>query len=101
MLYAQERGVRRLIVETDCQVLLNLWGHRASQRSEIDPVLHQMEVLSWSFEDFVLIFINRSCNKVAHEFAKLVSRDYPVVEWRITPPVLRGIIADDCNPHHM
>jgi len=33
MLYAQGRGVRRLILQTDCQVLVNLWDNRSTQKS--------------------------------------------------------------------
>jgi len=40
---AQERGVRRLILETDCQVLTGLWENRSYQRSEISALLTQME----------------------------------------------------------
>lgn len=96
--YAQSRGVRKLHLETDCQALVNLWMNRNNQKSEIAPLLQQMEELSRSFEDFRLSFISRVCNKVAHECACMVSPDILVVEWLITPPVLRDIINADCNP---
>jgi len=91
LIFARTRGVRKLQLETDCQVLVNLWTNRTSQKSEINPILQQMEDLSRSFEAFDLVFINRKCNRFAHECARLVSRDNPVEEWLITPPGLRDI----------
>lgn len=59
-----------------------------------------MEFLSRSFEAFDLCFVSRNCNKLAHECARLVSRDNQVVEWLMTPPELRAILDTDCNPVH-
>lgn len=56
LLYARDRGVQKLQMETDCQVLVNLWMNRSIQRSEIDQLLQQMEDLSRSFEVFHLNF---------------------------------------------
>jgi ribonuclease HI len=98
LFFAQQRGVRRLHLVTDCQVLVNLWLNRTNQKSEIAPLLQQMEDLSRSFEDFRFSFISRVCNKVAHECTRMVSRDNQVVEWLITPPGLRDVISTDCNP---
>ena len=36
--FAPTRGVWKLQLETDCQVLINLWTNRTSQNSEINPV---------------------------------------------------------------
>jgi hypothetical protein len=93
--------VRRLQLETDCQILVNLWEKRSRQKSEIDPFLQLMDDLSRSFEGFELLFVNRKCNKVAHECARLVSSISQVEEWLITPPGLRDIINNDCNPDHV
>lgn len=99
--FARERGVRRLHLETDCQILVQLWEKRADQKSEIDPFLRQLEDLSGSFKGFKFCFINRKCNKLAHECARLVSRNSQVEEWLITPPRLRDIADFDCNPAHV
>jgi hypothetical protein len=100
MQLAIDRGVTRLLMETDCQVLVQLWNKRAMQRSEVDPHLFQMDELSRGFESFDLCFIYRDCNRLAHECARLVSRENPVDEWLVTPPGLRDIAHDDCNPAH-
>ena len=100
LLYVKERGVRKLKMETDCQVLVRSWSERESQKSEIVSLLHQMDDLSRSFEAFDLMFIHRECNRLAHECARLVSDGHRVVEWLITPPGLRDIVDADCNSAH-
>jgi len=37
---------------------------------------------------------------LAHECAKLVSRDRPVEEWLVPPPALQDIANNDCNHVH-
>lgn len=81
-------------------MLVNLWENRASQRSEIEPLLIQMESPSRSFEGFKLLFVSRNCNNLAHECARLVSRDVQVEEWLITPSELRDAETLDCNLAH-
>lgn len=98
MQFALDRGMTRLLMETDCQVLVQLWSNRASQRSEVNPILLQMNELSRSFEVFDLCFTYRACNRLAHECARLVSRENPEEEWLVTPLGLRDIAHDDCNP---
>lgn len=51
----KEQGVQCLQLETDCQVLVNLWKRRSNQKSEIVPLLQMMEDLSRSIEGFSLI----------------------------------------------
>ena len=45
--YALDRGVQRLVLETDCQVLVNLWEQRR-HLSEVGPLLQQIEDFSRS-----------------------------------------------------
>lgn len=54
--FAQERGVQRLHLQTDCQVLVNLWEKHSSQKSEIDPLLRQIDDFSGALK--VLNFIS-------------------------------------------
>lgn len=89
--------VQRLQLETDCQVLVNLWEKRQHKISGVDPLLQQIEVLSRSLADFSFSYSSRTCNLLAHECAKLVSRNNQVEEWLVPPPGLWGIIESDCN----
>jgi hypothetical protein len=49
---------------------------------------------------FVLRFTRRTCNRLAHECARLVSRENPVDEFLVIPLGLRDIAQDDCNIAH-
>jgi ribonuclease HI len=98
--FAQEQGFMNVQLETDCQVLVNLWDNRSSQKSEIAPILDQLDSICRSFQGFSFCFINRNCNKLAHECAKLVSRSSQMVEWQEPPSELANIINLDCNPVH-
>lgn len=71
--YAIDRGVQRLQLETDCQMLINLWKRPSHHNSEVGPLLQQVDDLSQSFIEFSFVFSSRTCNKLAHECAKLVS----------------------------
>jgi hypothetical protein len=97
LILARERGFLKVELETDCQVLVNLWNKRSTQKSEISPLIDQMEDLSRSFEGFSFHFISRTCNKLAHACAQMVSRNSQVVEWPITPPGFTDIIDSDCK----
>ena len=79
---------------------MNLWKHPSRHNSEVGPLLQQIDDLSRCFVDFSFVFSSRTCNKLAHECAKLVSRDRSVEEWLVPPPALRGIADSDCNHVH-
>jgi hypothetical protein len=53
MQLALNQGVTKLLVETDCQVLVQQWSKRTMQRSEIDAILYQMSELSRIFVFFL------------------------------------------------
>jgi hypothetical protein len=52
LVLAKQHGVQRVILETDCLDLVNLWRKKESQRSVIDPILKQIEDLSLAFHEF-------------------------------------------------
>lgn len=98
--FALDRDVRRLQLETDCQVLVNLWKNPSSKNSEVGPLLQQIDDLSRSFVEFSFNFAGRECNRLAHECARLVSCNTLMEEWLIPPSSLGDIIADDCKHVH-
>jgi ribonuclease HI len=99
VLLARELGMQRLQLETDSQVLVRLWEKRLCQNSEIGPVFQQIQDLSRSFVEFSFVYSSRECNTLAHECAKLVSRNN-LVEWLEPPPGLWGIMEAECNPSY-
>lgn len=73
-------GKRRILLETDCLELVQLWRRAEDQRSTVDPVLQEIEDLSRTVDDFSLAYvISRSCNKMAHV---LSNRSLVHVAWR-------------------
>lgn len=78
---AQENCNSSHCLETDCQVLVQLWEKRYSQRSEIEPLLHRLDELSRSFVEYKLNFVSRNYNKRAHECPKLVSHKSITLWW--------------------
>jgi hypothetical protein len=96
--FALDRGVQRLVLETDCQVLVNFWEQR---RSKVSPILQQIENLSRSLDDFSLIFFSsRSYNSQLIN----VQSSYTVrTRWRSGLSHHRaygGIKENDCNHAH-
>ena len=94
---ALRRGVHKLEIETDCQVLVKLWESRTSQRSEISPILSRLEDICRDFRDVRLSFVPRTCNQVAHICAQLASADNPLVEWLSPPMELQSHLHVPCN----
>jgi hypothetical protein len=95
MEFALDKGIRKLVVATDCLEVVKLWELGGRQRSVISPTLAGIRHRSRSFEDFVLLFEGRSCNRVAHQCAKLVSSSSLVEEWPCPPTVLRDLLDAD------
>jgi hypothetical protein len=96
MVLAEKFGAARLCLETDCQQLVALWGGRNTCRSVIAPVIMEISELSVCFHDFSLIYVSRTCNKVAHELAKQVSGSETVV-WHQTPSCIHRLLEAECN----
>lgn len=70
---ARDRGITRLCLETDCLELVGLWKDLDSQRSSVSFVLHEIRSMCRGFDEFTFSFAPRTCNRVAHTCARLVS----------------------------
>lgn len=73
MLFNAQQGMQRLLLEMDGKDLVELWLWEDNQRSMVAGILKQVKDLSSCFESFSFLFAKWSCNRVAHECAKLVS----------------------------
>jgi len=76
---ALQHGEQRVILETDCLELVNLWKKRTVQRSIVDPALKEIQDLPIAFQDFSFVYVNRRCNNIAHALAKQVTNRH---RWR-------------------
>ena len=66
-------GLSRIEVETDSSVVVKLWNDRAQGRSEIAPILLEIEDITRNMEVFHLRFIGREANEGAHLCSKQAS----------------------------
>jgi ribonuclease HI len=96
--FAQEKGVQNLIIETDSQELLKLWGAGVHQRSRIAPIVRETRDITMHFSEFKLLYASRCCNRVAHTLAKQVSGDTRLGEWQHAPSCVVDLLTVDCNP---
>jgi hypothetical protein len=66
IIFAKLRGYPKVILETDCLELVNLWNNHHGSRSAVAPILHELGELVLSFSAFSIQHIPRSANNVAH-----------------------------------
>lgn len=95
---AQQNGVQRLWLETDCLELVNLWVAGNNQRSSVMSILSEIRDRRNLFQEFRFTFISRTCNKVAHVLAKQVTDNVQARWWRQAPACIFDLLSSDCNP---
>jgi hypothetical protein len=94
---ARRVGVQKVMLETDCLELINLWFKRDTQRSIIDPLLKEIDAIRLAFQEFSFCYINRSCNKVAHILAKQVSDTHRLEMWYVTPECVSDLVMSEAS----
>ena len=94
VILARELNCCQLQVKTDSQELVKLWEMGELQRSCISPIIREIRVLSTSFADFSLMYVNRIDNRVAHTLAKQSQR---MGEWQLAPTCIASLLTEDCN----
>lgn len=67
---AHNIGMRKVIVETNAQTVVNMWNARCFDHSEIASTLHEIRELCGNLEEFRLVFTTREANELAHLCAK-------------------------------
>jgi ribonuclease HI len=95
---AKSLGVQQVIIETDCQNIVNHWNNRRNERSEIMGILHQVQTHASQLAGCSLQFTRRETNYAAHLCAKQASCENINISWvGMTPPFLVSCIEHDCN----
>ncbi|KAF8690254.1 hypothetical protein HU200_041323 [Digitaria exilis] len=88
-----------VLLETDSVELVALWRHRKEQRSELAPILNDIEIMARSFSSFKISYVRREANITAHVCAKNASSSFNI--WANDPPsFLVQALHNDCNPIH-
>ncbi|XP_021751358.1 uncharacterized protein LOC110717026 [Chenopodium quinoa] len=70
---AQRHGFNKVILESDCQVLVNRLSKADIYFSELDNVLEDISYVSSGFDYVKWSYVKKGGNIVAHHLAKLVS----------------------------
>jgi hypothetical protein len=86
-----------VVLESDSLELITLWKGREKQRSEITPILKEIQTMVLRISSFTVVHIRRTANMVAHLCAKNGSSIQSVV-WENNPPsfLVKQLMAE-CN----
>ena len=91
-------GFRRVIIETDAQLVVKQWDSLSVDRSEIATTLNEIQELSGNFDDFRLEFISREANELAHLCAKQCNSSRKRCLWiNYIPTFLMTCVRKECN----
>ena len=101
VVFAQARGFRHVIFETDSTELVRYWEARAVDRSVIATVLQDVSDLLDQFQVFSLVCARRSANTVAHVCARAACLGGVSQVWlgEVVPEFLLDSLCADCNPN--
>lgn len=98
MIFAQLRGFSHVIMEVDCQDLVNLWKSRGNSRSVAAPILNELEEISASFVSFSVTHVSREVNVPVHQCARLACTSEWTESWLdVSPEFLHPCLRADCN----
>ncbi|XP_074296683.1 uncharacterized protein LOC141627124 [Silene latifolia] len=93
---AASRGIRRLIVEEDCEVVIEDLKKRRTGRNDIFLVYYDILKLCRRFDDVSFSFVRRSWNKVAHGYAHVLSWEEGRRSWEgVFPPSITALADAD------
>lgn len=96
--FAIQRGARHIILETDSQMLGDLWGKPMYQRSEISSIINDIGEISGTCLSSELRFVSNICNRVVHTCAK-ASHSLVRGEWLFEAALpVCDCLNLDCNP---
>jgi ribonuclease HI len=70
VVFAQLRGFQKVVMETDCLEIVDLWNSRHSSRAAVTPILQDIGELESNFILFSIQHVSRSSNQPAHLCAK-------------------------------
>lgn len=88
-----------MIIESDAEIVVNMWKAAAYERSEIVAILHDIQELRANFEYFNIVFATRDAIILAHLCAKQAIANRRRCLWiNYSPNFLVDCILHDCNP---
>ncbi|GJN37087.1 hypothetical protein PR202_gb26009 [Eleusine coracana subsp. coracana] len=98
MIMAKESGANRIIVESDCAVVLNMMATQERARSAISSIWHDVQELNTCFLSLNFCYTNRKANMAAHGCAKFATPGNAACNWEsVAPDFLKYALTKDCN----
>ena len=96
VIFANLRGFKHVVVETDNLEVVNLWNTRLNSRSVVAPIILEIKELSASFHSFVIQHVSRSANGPAHLCAKRACMVAMTESWLTETPsfLINSLLAD-------
>uniref|UniRef100_A0A453JMD1 RNase H type-1 domain-containing protein n=1 Tax=Aegilops tauschii subsp. strangulata TaxID=200361 RepID=A0A453JMD1_AEGTS len=96
VIFGKLQGLQRVVFETDCLELVQLWNSQHFTRSVIAPILLDIEELASSFPSFDIQHVFRQANTSAHLCAKHASTLGVTDCWMNSPPgfLVTSLLAD-------
>ena len=92
---AKRMACHNLIVQSDCDAVVDAFNSNGSLSSVIGPIIGECRTLAQDFGSVVVQSCNRESNQVAHELAKF-GRDNPPTLWCDVPPdILLPLLVND------
>ena len=88
VILAQEAGVRKLVLETDCMGVVSKLKNGELDRSVHGPLVEEIKELLKTFDDRKIMHVRRSANGVAHTLAKRGCDNKCCNSWVGSPPSL-------------
>ncbi|GJN26235.1 hypothetical protein PR202_gb14153 [Eleusine coracana subsp. coracana] len=99
MSIAVAKGFDRIIREVDCLPLANVIRNTDEDRSHISGIRQEIQEIGRQLRGFVISFIRREANSVAHRCAKEpTERDRLFSVTNVGPGWLQELVNKDCNP---
>jgi ribonuclease HI len=95
---ALKQNFDKVVAETDCSELVQLWVERSNSRAVISPIISEIGELCANFTSFELVQVRRTANSVAHECARFACAHGVPADWMDeSPSFLSYSLLADCN----
>ena len=90
---------RRVIIESDSKVAVDLCNDKSSNTSEIMSICNEIREIKRALSSCSISFVGRDANSAAHLCAKQASSDRRRCLWiNYNPGFLEKTLRSDCNP---
>ena len=99
VIFAKLRGYEKVVMESDCLEVVNLWNSRHDDRTVVAPILSEILEHSISFKSFCIQYISRTANYPTHLCARHASTLDVTECWFDSAPgiIVTSFLADSAG----